>query len=453
MSKLAILGGEPVRKHDFPNRKSMGRNEKDAALRVLDSDILSGFIAAGGKFFNGGIEVKNFEKIWANEYNFKHAISINSWTTGLQACVGAIGIEPGDEIICPPYTMSASATACLFYGGIPIFADIDPLRYTIDPKSIEEKITKRTKAIVVVHLFGYSAEMDKILEIAKNNNLKIIEDAAQAPGVIYKNRPVGAIGDIGGFSLNFHKHIHTGEGGLIVTNNDELALRARLIRNHGENALDHYDVQDISNLIGSNYRYTELQAAIGIEQFKKLKNILEHRQNIGSLLSNKLKNIEGIKIPQIEKDCTHAYYMYPIKFDSKVLGINRNTFVKAVSAELPIPKFWDTTPMAEGYIKPLYLNKIYQTKTALGNSGFPWNQNKEVNYIYKKGLCPITEKLYEEELIVSPLVREGISSKDISDFADAIEKVLTNINELKNNAYKISDQDIFDPIKAIEKNV
>ena len=368
MSKLAIFGGEPVRKHDFPNRKSMGRNEKDAALRVLDSDILSGFIAAGGKFFNGGIEVKNFEKIWANEYNFKHAISINSWTTGLQACVGAIGIEPGDEIICPPYTMSASATACLFYGGIPIFADIDPLRYTIDPKSIEEKITKRTKAIVVVHLFGYSAEMDKILEIAKNNNLKIIEDAAQAPGVIYKNQPVGAIGDIGGFSLNFHKHIHTGEGGLIVTNNDELALRARLIRNHGENALDHYDVHDISNLIGSNYRYTELQAAIGIEQFKKLKNILEHRKNIGSLLSNKLKNIEGIKIPQIEKDCTHAYYMYPIKFDSKVLGINRNTFVKAVSAELPIPKFWDTTPMAEGYIKPLYLNKIYQKKTALGNS-------------------------------------------------------------------------------------
>ena len=186
MSKLAIFGGNPIRRKDFPNRKSMGDNEKKAAIRVLDSDILSGFIAAGGKYFNGGIEVNNFESLWAKEYKFRNAISMNSWTTGLQACVGAIGIEPGDEIICPPYTMSASATACLFYGGIPIFADIDPTRFTIDPNSIEKKITPRTKAIVVVHLFGYSAEMDKILEIAKRYNLKIIEDAAQAPGVFTK---------------------------------------------------------------------------------------------------------------------------------------------------------------------------------------------------------------------------------------------------------------------------
>ena len=177
MSELAILGGKPIRKIDFTNRKSMGNEEKLAASRVIESDILSGFIAAGGKFFNGGPEVNNFEDLWIKEYGFKNAISVNSWTTGLQTCFGAIGIEPGDEVICPPYTMSASATACIFYGGIPVFADIDPKRFTIDPKSIREKITKKTKAIVVVHLFGYSAEMDEILKIAKMHNIKIVEDA------------------------------------------------------------------------------------------------------------------------------------------------------------------------------------------------------------------------------------------------------------------------------------
>jgi dTDP-4-amino-4,6-dideoxygalactose transaminase len=160
--------------------------------------------------------------------------------------------------------MSASATAVLFYGGIPIFADLDRDRYTLDPLSVESCITPRTKAIMVVHLFGYPADMDAIMAIAKKYRLMVIEDAAQAPGVLYKGRPVGAIGDVGGFSLNFHKHIHTGEGGLLVTNNDEIALRCRLIRNHGENATEAYGVEDISNTIGSNYRFTELQAAIGI---------------------------------------------------------------------------------------------------------------------------------------------------------------------------------------------
>ncbi len=453
MTKLALLGGEPIRKNDFPNRKSMGSEEKNAALRVLDSDILSGFIAAGGNFFNGGIEVKNFEKIWCDEYGFKNAISVNSWTTGLQTCFGAIGIEPGDEVICPPYTMSASATACMFYGGIPIFADIDPYRYTIDPRSIEEKITPRTKAIVVVHLFGYSAEMDKILSIAKRNNLKVVEDAAQAPGVYYKNNPVGTIGDIGGFSFNFHKHIHTGEGGLIVTNNDNLAMKSRLIRNHGENAIEHYQIKDLSNGIGSNYRFTELQAAIGIAQFKKLRRILEHRSIIGNILSLRLKDIEGIEVQTIEKDCTHAYYMFPIKFNPDFFGISRNLFVKAVSAELPKPKYWDTTPMAEGYVEPLYWNTIYQNKISIGKKGFPWNENKNIQYEYKKGLCPVTESLYKKTLIVSPLVREGISIKDINDFADSIEKVIENIKYLKDISKKKINNQIFDPIKAIEENI
>ncbi len=431
----------------------MGTEEKQAALRVLDSDILSGFVGAAGKFFNGGKEVVDFENLWAKTYGFKNAISVNSWTAGLQVAVGAIGIEPGDEVICPPYTMSASATAVLFYGGIPIFADLDPNRYTLDPLAVERCITPRTKAIMVVHLFGYPADMDAIMAIAQKHRLKVIEDAAQAPGVLYKGRPVGAIGDVGGFSLNFHKHIHTGEGGLLVTNNENIALRCRLIRNHGENATEAFGIEDISNTIGSNYRFTELQAAIGIEQFKKLNGFLEHRAKLGSYLSTRLSAFPGLTIPKIEEGSTHSYYMYPIRFDENVIGVPRNIFLRAVSAELPTPKFWDTTPLAEGYVKPLYLSPVYQKKIAIGRKGFPFNTNPGITYEYSKGLCPKTEKLYEKELLLSPLVREGMSISDIKDFADAVEKVMLNISSLQDNKNISVFEGMFDAVRAIDVNV
>lgn len=452
MSKLSILGGQQIRKIPFQNRVSMGENEKNAVIEVMNSDILSGFVGAAGIFFDGGKEVKKFENLWKDKYNFKYAISTNSWTTGLQTAVGAIGIEPGDEVICSPFSMSASATCVLFYGGIPLFADIDPDRFSIDPISIESLISPRTKAIIVVHLFGYPADMDSILNLAKKFNLKIIEDCAQAPGVLYKNKPVGTIGDIGGFSLNFHKHIHCGEGGLLVTNDENLSLRSKLIRNHGENATEAYNIEDISNTIGSNYRLTEIQAAIASVQFTKLSNFLEHRKVLGEYLNKRLENINGLKIQKIEAGSTHSYYMYPILYNENILEIPRNLFLRAVSAELPNPNYWDTTPLAEGYVKPLYLNPIYQKKIAIGNKGFPFNWNKNINYNYSKGICPVAERLHEKEILLSPLIREGLEISDIKDFADAIEKVLENINDLKKIANNNSNE-IYDAVSAINKNL
>ena len=290
------------------------------------------------------------------------------------------------------------------------------------------------------------------MAIANKYKLKVIEDAAQSPGALYKGKTVGTIGHIGGFSFNFHKHIHTGEGGLIVTNNDDLALRSQLIRNHGENAVEEFNIDDISNLIGGNYRWTELQAAIASAQLKKLDAILAKRRYLAKHLTRNLNSIPGITLPLDEKDTHSSHYMYPIKFDPEIVGISRNVFVRAVSSELPKAKYWDTTPLAEGYIKPLYLSKLYQDKIAIGKKGFPFNVNKDRNYQYKKGDCPITESLYESQLIITPLVNESISENDLNDLSNSILKVLENIDELKKGNFENSDK-VFDPIAAIDETV
>ncbi len=450
ISKLAILGGKPVRKKSFRERKTMGAAELKSVKRVLDSDVLSGFLGAAGSLFNGGKEVRGFENAWASKFGFKHALSLNSASTALMTAVGAAGIGPGDEVIVSPYSMSISATAALFYGAIPIFADLDPDNFCLDPKSIESRITERTKAIIVVHLFGHPADMDAIMAIAKSRGLLVIEDAAQAPGVQYKGRYVGGIGNIGCFSLNYHKHIHTGEGGLMVTNDEELALRAQFIRNHGENAYEAYGVENLSNVIGSNYRLTELQAAIGTEQLKKLDDILLHRQELASYLASRLEAIKGLKLQKIPAHHTHAYYMFPMLYNEKVFGVGRTHFLKAVSAELPKPASWETTPLAEGYVKPLYLNRIYQNKIAIGGKGFPFNYNKGIEYDYSKGICPVVERLYEKEMMYSPLVREPLTIEDMKDFADAFEKVTENINDLKDNVDN-KELQFYDAIAAINE--
>jgi dTDP-4-amino-4,6-dideoxygalactose transaminase len=426
MSIPSILGGELTRVNPIPARECMGKEERNAVQSVFDSQVLSGFLAAPGKYFNGGVKVKELEDLWCKEYGFKHAVSVNSWTSGLMTIVGAVGIEPGDEVICTPYTMSASATCVLFYGGIPIFADIEKDSYCLDYKSIEEKITKRTKAIIVVHLFGGIANMDKIMSIANKHNLLVIEDAAQAPGMYYHGKPVGTIGHIGGFSLNYHKHIHAGEGGVIVTNDDNLALRCQMIRNHGENYVDSHPEMAIDNTIGGNYRLSELHAAVAIEQLKKLTGILERRNKLASHLTHRLSNIDGISPPVVDKDSTHAWYFYPMQYDEDIVGISRALFVKAVNEEFLSPNSIEDVALTQGYVYPLYWARVYQERIAIGKSGFPFNFNAPVEYKYPKGLCPITDEMYKTKLVLTSFIRDPLTTEDIDDLADAIIKVIKN---------------------------
>lgn len=424
MKNLAINGGTPVRVAPFAMRRTMGEAEKQAVLEVMDSDKISGFFGSPGDQWLGGPKVKEFEQKWAQRYGFKHAISVNSWTTGLMAAVGAIGIEPGDEVIVSPYTMSASATAILFYGGIPIFADIDENSFNISADTIRKVLSPRTKAIMVVHIFGQAADMDPILALAKEHGLKVIEDAAQAPGVHYKGKPVGTLGDIGGFSLNYHKHIHTGEGGMLVTNDDKLALRCQLIRNHAENLCEYTGMEDLSNMIGSNYRLTEIQAAIGIAQLDKVDALVKHRQRLAAHLTAGLSGLPGITPVQATPGAEHAYYLYPIKYDAAVVGAPRSAFVKAVNAELPHAEHWEQTVLAEAYVKPLYLAPLYQKKIALGSKGFPWTCNPEVDYQYARGMCPVVERMHFEQMIFTPIVREPLNERDMDDVVAAFKKVL-----------------------------
>ncbi len=259
MSELALLGGPPVRTALFPAYNPIGAEEKVAAQRVLDSGNLSGYIGAWHPGFYGGPEVQAFEREWADIAGVKHGVAMNSATSGLYAAVGAVGAGPGEEVIVSPYTMIASATAAVVFNAVPVFADINPDTYTLSAETIAPKITPRTKAILVVHIFGQPADMDPITALARANGIKVIEDCAQSPFATYKGRPVGSLGDIGVFSLNYHKHIHTGEGAMCTTNDDDLVERLQLIRNHAEAVVEKKGVTNLVNMVGFNFRLGELE--------------------------------------------------------------------------------------------------------------------------------------------------------------------------------------------------
>lgn len=433
MSKLAIRGGKPVREKLFPAYNTIGQEEKEAVSRVLDSGVLSRFLGAWHDDFYGGSEVRALEKEWASYFGIKHAISVNSCTSGLYAAVGAIGTAPGDEIIVSPYTMSASATAPLIYHAIPVFADIEEDYFCLDPLSVEEKITERTKAIIVVDLFGQPYDAERLNEIAKRHGLYVIEDAAQAPGAKYKERYAGTLGDIGIFSLNYHKHIHCGEGGIVVTNDDDIAERVRLIRNHAEAAIDGRSINELTNLVGFNFRMTEIEAAITRCQLKKLEGLLETRIKNCRHLSAMLEELPAISTARERDNCRHAYYVQPFKFNEEEAGITRDDYIKAVRAELPSTALREKegTKISCGYVKPLYLLPVFQKQVAFGKKGIPFLSPLYKGTVnYSKGICPVTERMHEKKLFLHELMHSWMKEGDLDDVGKAFLKVWNNRDEL-----------------------
>lgn len=431
MAELALFGGKPVREKPFPPYRSIGKEEAAAAAQVMESGNLSQFLGAWDPDFFGGPKIREFEKAWADAFEAKHAVSVNSNTSGLFACIGAAMVGPGDEVIVSPYTMSASALAPIIYNAVPIFADIQEDIFCLDPKSIEARITPRTKAILVVHIFGHPADMDPIMALAKKHNLIVIEDCAQAPGAKYKGRPVGTIGHMGVFSLNYHKHIHTGEGGVIVTNDDRMATRLQLIRNHGETVIEDMRHNEVANMFGFNFRLTELQAAIGIEQLKKLERLIAPRIELAGYLAEKMKSF-GVFTPAVTyPGCRHVFYVHAIKFNAKKAGVSRNLFLEAVRAE--------GIPLAGGYVKPLYWQPMYQKKLAHGKSGFPFvGPHYDGKPDYSRGICPVTERMHMDELFYHDLMRPPLTKKDMDDMISAFDKVLGHSDALSRHSSKSS---------------
>lgn len=422
--KLAVLGGEQVRKEPFPSWPHLGQEEIDAVVDVIKKGHLSSFAAPPSNLFLGGEKIRELEKNFAEYHGIKYAISVNNATAGLHAALAASGVGPGDEVIVTPYSFTSSATCILMQNAIPVFADVDLETYNIDPEEIKKKITPQTKAIIVVHLQGSPAKMDEIMAIAKKNNLIVIEDCAQAIGAKYKNVLVGTIGDIGVFSFNEPKHMSTGEGGMIITNNDELAEKCRLIRNHGE-ALDSGKPRSyLSTIIGYNYRMTELTAAVGIEQLKKVDGFNETRIENAHYLTSKLSGIEGLRPPLEMADTKHVYYFYQMSYDSEKFGIPREKFIEALKAE--------GIPCYGGAPHPLYKNPLFLEKRGYGNTGCPFDCKYYSGSIdYTKVKCENVEKLCYENAVVLTVVRPPCTLRDMDDIVSAIKKIIRNREYLK----------------------
>jgi perosamine synthetase len=437
MSSLALFGGSPVRSKPFPAYVFIGEEEKRAVMDVLESGVLSRFLGAWTPDFFGGPQVQAFEADWAKVTGTKYAVSVNSCTSGLYAAVGATGAGPGDEVIVSPYTMSASVTAAVVFNAVPIFADIDRDTYTLSAQTIAPKITRRTKAIVVVHIFGQSADMDPIMKLARERGIKVIEDCAQAPYATYKGRPVGSLGDVGVFSLNYHKHIHTGEGGVCTTNDDDIAERIQLIRNHAEAVVEKKGTTNLTNMIGFNFRLGEIEAAIGRCQLAKGAALVEQRKENVRLLERKLAGVPGLSMPAVGPAGDHVYYVHALDYDTVTTGVSRDLFVKAVKAELPSTQLREHEGplMATGYVKPLYLTPMFRTLTGYGTVQCPFRcPHYDGTPSYAEGLCPNSERAHFERVITHEMMRPPMSEIDLDDVAAAFHKVAENLGDLSDRA-------------------
>ena len=421
--KLALHGGPRTITQPFKRYNSMGKEEVDAAKEVVESGVLSQFIGCWEPDFFGGPKVQAFERACEKYFGVKHAVTVNSWTSGLVAAIGAIGIEPGDEVIVTPWTMCASATAILHWNAIPVFADIEPLTFNLDPKSVEANITPHTKAIMAVDVFGQSCDIDALMEIAQRHSLKVITDSAQAPGVLNKGRMTGTLAHVGGYSLNYHKHIHTGEGGILVTDDSDICERLQLIRNHAEAVVADKGVTNLSNMIGHNFRLGEIESAIGIEQLKKLDGFVAGRQQAAQRLTDGLRGLAGLQTPIVKDGCTHAYYVYPLILNVDLLGISRERIHAALEAE-------GVVGLAAGFVN-VHLLPMYQNKIAYGSSGFPWNSDickREVSYA--KGICPIAETLHDRTFLGFEMCLHELNNHDVDLIVSAFKKVWSNLAKL-----------------------
>jgi len=395
--KLAVLGGEPVRTKPFVKWPIHGIEEETAVLRVIRSGNWGRYV---------GEETLAFEARFAEMHGCRHALAVPSGTVALKVALLAAGIRAGDEVLIPAYTFLATGTSVIEVNATPVPVDVDPHSYTMDPSVLEAAITDRTRFILPVHIAGLPADMDPILAIAKKHNLTVIEDACQAHGARYKDRSVGSMGVMGCFSMQGSKNVNSGEGGVIVTNDADLADRCEAIHNCGR-APDGRDIGPTP--VNTNYRITELQSALANCQLSRLEEQGETRRRNAARLDTALAEIPGLN-PQAHGHCTrHAYHLYSFRYDAEAFGVPRSVFAKALHAE--------GVPVAEGYTQPVYRLPMFSR----GDFG-PY-QAKAMDVAICAARCPVSERACASEgawLFHSLLLG---SETDTGDIADAFRKV------------------------------
>ena len=301
---------------------SIGLEEWEA----VKEPIMSGWITQGPM-------VKTFEDMFADRHNVKHALAVSNCTTALHLALLAIGIGPGDEVILPAFTWVSTANAVVYCGAVPVFADIDPVSFNINVNKIAEKITSKTKAIIPVHLFGLCADVDQIKRIAPH--LKIVEDGACAAGAALDGSAAGSLGDIGCFSFHPRKSITTGEGGMITTNNDEFAASMNKLRNHGASVSEEqrhkgsrpYILPEF-DVVGYNYRMTDIQGAIGIGQLRKLDTFIKERTEWAKFYNKAFENIAWLRTPVYKDKYKHGWQSYVLFIDEKLAPMKRNDLME-----------------------------------------------------------------------------------------------------------------------------
>ncbi len=421
-NRLALFGGPPIRTTLYPPNITTSHEELEVVVDVLKRGVLSGFEGSNNELFYGGPCVRAMEEEWADYFGVNHAIAVNSATSGLFAAVGAAGVGPGDEVITTPWTMTATATAIVVNHAVPVFADIERDTFCLSPEDVEKKVTPRTKAIIPVHIFGHPADMDPIMEIAKKYGLIVIEDAAQSPGAKYKGRFTSTIGDMGVHSLNANKIIQCGEGGVVMTNDHELALKLRLIRNHGEAVIaTGMKAPSLVNMVGYNYRMNEIEAALSSIQLKKLKKFQIERTKLAEYLSEKLSFFKGLIMPGTRSGCDHTYYRFAIRMDPDVIPINAKTFVKALNAE--------GLDWLADYI-PLNQYPLYGKQVAFGEKGCPFkcpHYNGSPDYSMDT-LPNVRHNL--KYSFSSENIRPPMTIEDMDLMVSGFEKLFYNLNEL-----------------------
>jgi len=404
MAALALLGGPPVRTTPFPTYPVYGEEEIAAATAVIRTNNLCAQM---------GREVAAFESEFAEYCGARFAVATSSGTTALHTALAAAGVGVGDEVIVPPYTFFATATSVVMQNAIPVFADIEPQTLGLAPRAVADKITPRTRAIIVVHMNGYPADVDGLVQVARDHGVVLIEDCSHAHGAEHHGRKVGAIGALGAFSFQQKKNLSLGEGGIVITNDQNLAEKARAFRSFGPLPM------------AFNYRMTELHGAVGRVRLKRLDDENAQRIRNARHLDQAFENVPGITPLRGRPNTKVVYYNYVLQYSREDLGVSRERFLDAVRAEgIPVPRMY----------RPVYRHATFQAQNAYGR-GCPftcpyYTAPQDERPSYDDGTCPVAEDACDRrniELKIHP----PATLRDMADLVSAFRKVVTHVEDLK----------------------